>query len=280
VFKKIVIIFKDNWENIIPVMIAIPLLVADMLGSELFPDGSIESMTLAMLIAIAISQVKNNHGNSLLNKLDTSMVKIDDIFTLSKGNVTIIKPKDEPNIWKNFRGRFYAINAPWALEDNSNVSSDEMIDGYIDTYDNDDFVGVTYVFYTNGPKGYYYPNALKKFHDFSLKVKEKSENVYNKIDVIVVDDKPAPAFSFFIGKKGGEVLGESGKKTSSLIPYCILYIGEEPFTSVKGVPSLAMLSINEPLNDKLNDYVDNIRSSYEIYSLDDFIRCKSEDIAS
>lgn len=270
-FNKIMEIFKDNWENIIPAVLAIPVLAADLMGSDIFPEGTVESMTLAMLIAIAVAQVRNNYGGEIVEKVNTSITKMDDIFSISRGNVSVVKPKDEPSIWQNFKGRLFYLNPPLALAENSNVQEDVMLSNYANTFASNDLVSVTYIFYKDGEPGFHYPDAIKFFVKFCKFLEANRPEVLKKLKVVYVDDRKAPSYTFFLGKKGASALREKTENKNTLIPYSILYLGEHPFTNRMGVPSLALASINDQLNDKLEDVIEGILDNHKTKSAIEFL---------
>jgi hypothetical protein len=146
------------------------------------------------------------------------------------------------------------------------------VDVHIARYQNPEFNQATYIFFTSGEEGKYFPNALDRFKNFSRRMLEKNPSIANKIRVCIIN-KPAPAFTIFSGYK------TSAESTDNMkYSYAIIYINEKPLISKQGIPRWAFISTDSKLNSSLDDYIKDTSTDYELISLKKLLNSTTIDL--
>ena len=263
--------FADNWELVTLLIAGTTLLVIDFLPEtvvqniELTTEGYLGAI-LAALLAVASSQLRSD-PQTLHNNFLKSQQKLDDILVLSRGNISAVRPDLEPGIWEGFKNNYFAVNAPWLLEQRSNEPLEAMVEKHARRYRDEEFNRATYVFFTHGESRQYFPKALERFGAFARQLLVSAPEVADKVEVIVAD-QPAPAFTLFLGEKKAD----AAKSTEQFFSYSILYINEAPLMSRTGLPKWAFVSVDESLNTSLQDFVKDVSDEYEPMGLEQFLR--------
>ena len=258
----------ENWEITIILVVTTPLLILDVLPEDILisitlSDKAYLGLILSALIGISMSQLRSN-PRSLQNEFSRSQQKLSDILLLTKGKISAVRPDQETAIWEGFVGNYYAINPPWAIERRSSENPDSILNKHIARYTNPKFNRAVYIFFTHGEERCHFPQAMKHFTSFAQKMVAKAPQVAEKVEVIIVK-KPAPSFTLFLGHK------ETHGKSTTALPYSIIYLNEKPMMSKIGLPTWAFVTVDDLFNTSLEDYAKELANEYETVSLKDFI---------
>ncbi|WP_455756826.1 hypothetical protein [Sulfurimonas sp.] len=269
---------KNNIEAYLLILVSVILFVVNSFGFENILGIPIDETTLLTLILAMLSMIYykliNINTENIDKKLTTTNIKFDDLLTISKGKVSAIEPKKEPHIWNNFVGDFYAVNAPWKLEENIEVGYEKIIDEYIDEYANEKINNVYYVFYESSN----YPKAIDRFSKFIEIAMKKSKFLKEKIKVIVLPEQ-APEFSLFFGYKTNFAEHRNlSNKISKEDPnekfsYSIIYIGDKPFINKNGMPSWSFVSVDNAMNNVIENYIEQlVHNNDEVLTIEEFLK--------
>jgi len=198
-------------------------------------------------------------------KLKQTNLKFYDLSLLASGNSIFIEPHKHPYIWEDFVGNYYAINAPWLLEENSNEKYEEMIEKHKQRYINDKMIKTYYVFFTKTE----YKGSVERFYKFIKSLYLQIPDIIDKkIKIIIIDDE-APKYTLFVGEKPKNVIIENKYKSldsKDYLDYSILYLADDPFMTEGGMPNWCIVTINSPLNkillEQARKYVFSNKFSY------------------
>ena len=271
-FKKII----KNIEAYLFITISVLLFFLNSFGFKSILGIPIDETTLLALILAILAMIYYKlievDTNNINKKLLTTNIKFDDLLTMAKGKVSAIEPKKEPHIWSNFIGDFYAINAPWKLEENIEVGYDKIIKEYIEEYANNKINSVNYVFFEESN----FPKAVDRFVNFIRIVIKESDVVKHKIKVVTLPGK-APEFSLFFGYKNNFTLHSNMNNIHKEDPndkfsYSIIYINDQPFVNKNGMPSWSFVSVDSALNNVLENYAEQlVHNDDNLMSIVDFL---------
>lgn len=261
----------ENLETYFLFAIGAVLLVLDVLPDSVLNGFHLETedylkIIIFALIVVTFSLSKAN-TKALHDKTEKVQQRVNDLFLLSRGKVSAIRPELHPTIWEGFVGNYYAINAPWAIENRSKIGYEEMVKKHAARYKDSELTRAIYVFYSHGEEGRYFPRAVDRFCTFAEKLLKICPESASKVFAVVIDE-PAPGFTAFIGNKKIEFSAISEDKEFS---YGILYINDYPFTSLEGIPKWALISLDHELNGSLLDYAKSIIDDYEPMQLEQFL---------
>lgn len=267
---------KGDWDVLILLTIAVPLTLLDLLPQSIPISVQLSAEDYLKLILLAIVAVASSLLRADSKALHVGSVrlqqKMSDLLILSRGRISAVRPDQHPSIWEGFVGNYFAVNAPWAVEDRSKVGIDAMVKKHVERYQNPEFNRATYVFFSSGEECRYFPKAMDRFTDFARKVFEISPEAADKIFVVVAD-LPAPAFTIFLGEKKAESDSDHHER---FISYGILYLNEKPMMSQVGVPKWALVTVNEGFNSSLEDYVKDLVNDHEPVCLSTFLQSRAE----
>lgn len=222
----------------------------------LFIDNSPEQ------IAKNVEEAKDtiDNGNNLLQS------KMAELLSFQKNKVNVVYPKEQPEIFKNFKGIYYSVNAPVFIEDHSVATSDDILNSHVARYKDPEFSKIYNVFYlpeSNDPTDpFYYENAIDNFYKFNRKLFDASEEVKSKSRVVLIQGR-APSYSLYLGTKNIEHIGMYNVNINTTVKkmlYSIIYFGDEPFTTFQGNPKFAFASVDEALNSILKVEMENLIS--------------------
>jgi hypothetical protein len=263
--------FKDDWDVIILLCIAIPIAILDMLpeGLPFSINLSLEGymkLILIALLAIASSIMRSN-TKALHDGADSLRQKVNDLLLLSRGKISAIRIDEHPEIWEGFVGNYFAINAPWAIEDRSNLSMNRMVEKHAARYKDEKFTRATYVFFTKGNERCYFPKAIERFSDFARRIIISAPEAAEKIRVIVVDDELAPGMTVFSGEKI-----EPDGQQENRFKYSVIYVNDSALMSKSGVPKWALVSVDEAFNGSLDGFVKDVIDNHESVNLKTFLK--------
>ncbi|MHA7878798.1 MAG: hypothetical protein ACX931_03335 [Saccharospirillum sp.] len=265
-WKKI----KDNWDVVTILVIAFPTTVIGFLPEGLIPVRlEVEhylSLFSAMFIAIAFSLLRSD-PQALHDEITLSKQKLSELILSSRGRISPIRPDLYPGVWEGFIGNYFAVNAPFMLEEQSSEHLDQMVQKHVQRYESLAFNRATYIFFTHGDDRCYFSQAISRFSEFLKRVMAHSPRAADKIQVIVSDEQ-APGLTVFIGQK--QSLSTPGHPSDEY-SYSILYINDKPLMSRKGMPKWAFVSQSEEFNTSLEDYVKDLVADHNSLSARDFI---------
>lgn len=267
----------NNIESLLMILVSIVFFLLNSFGLESILGIPINEITLLTLILAMLAmilyklmEVKTSEINDTLKVTNT---KFDDLLLLSKGNISAIDPKKEPQIWSNFHGTFYAVNAPWKLEENAEIGYDAIVDEYIKDYEKENLTKLIYVFYEKSN----YPNAINKFANFIKIVSKESTMVKNKLNILFIKEE-APRFSLFFGYKSKFSHSKQNNKfkddkDSNLHSYSVIYMNDKPFVNKNGSPNWVFISADKSLNNVIENHIHQVANdNEELMTVDQFLK--------
>ncbi|MCK0469950.1 hypothetical protein [Halalkalibacter sp. APA_J-10(15)] len=171
----------------------------------------------------------------------------------------MIDPAENPQIWENFEGTYYAYNAPFQLERETNI--EQLVDKHVQRYENKRLKKTNYLFFIGDIESEQDRNKVEKRLENCLKFMSKLyERIPNlaeaKIDIYFIR-KEIPNLTFFAGEKLGSKYG-------------IIYVHNEHFL-IDDMPKLAFLTKDESLIESLvhtfeTDIAQHVVVKYDIES--------------
>lgn len=247
---------------VLPAILSIPIIVLRLIGKDVsfLPENILDILALSCLVAITGSLyfLDNDDVTRGFERLNH---RVADAFLFSKGNVTAIRPANEPSIWVGFKNKFYALNPPLKMNFASDEKYSNMVKSHAERFADSDFKSAYYVFYTKGEPSRYFPNALGEFEKFMKDIAKTTPCVLEKVNVTVVE-LPAPGFTFFVGSKILQL--KEGSRTCS---YSISYINERPLVYENGFSNWAFISLAKDFNTTIENYCLDIVNTHGWVSL-------------
>jgi|GEM_PF-6760413 len=242
----------------LPALISIPIIILKLLPiqTNFLPENIFDILALSCLVGITGSLFVLDNEN-LISGFNSLQAKVSDAFLFSKGNVTVVRPANEPTIWIGFKKKMYALNPPLKMNKASISDYSEMVASHAKRFNDSEFNVAHYIFFTKGEDGRYFINALDDFIAFMKDVRKLSIHVNEKVKVTIVDED-APGFTFFVGEKA-MVTAQGQHKCS----YAITYVNEVPLVYKNGFSNWAFISLNEEYNTTLENYCLDIVNRYE-----------------
>jgi len=227
------------------------ILICNFFGINIFSFfgllGLDEKTIIIVILLLILSLILEVDLFPIDNKLDKTNLKLYDFSLLASGNSIFLEPHKHPYIWEDFVGNYYAVNAPWLLEENSNEEYEKMLEKHKLRYLDEKMVKTYYIFFTKTK----YKGSIERFFYFIKNLYLKIPDVINKKVRIIIIDDIAPNYTFFIGEKPKNVILENKYKSldsNDYLDYSILYLSDEPFITEEGMPNWCVITINSPLN--------------------------------
>jgi hypothetical protein len=244
-------------KNILKYMIWILILIVvicDFFSVDIFKFfaliGLEEKSVIVIFLLLILSLLLEIDLYPIDMKLNKTNLKFYDLTLLASGNSVFLEPHKHPYIWEDFVGNYYAVNAPWLLEENSNEEYEKMIEKHKLRYLDERMVKTYYIFFTETK----YKGSIQRFYNFISRLySEIPQIIDKKVRIVIIDDK-APEYTFFIGEKPKNVIIENKYKSldsNDYLDYSILYLSDAPFITGEGMPNWSIVTINSPLNKTL-----------------------------
>ena len=231
-FLKVII---DNAELIVLVAASVFILGMNIFGFS-FSTGINLSIITAFLALLALNSARSRHerqGEKEIIQKDREVLK--DIRILLKSHrplIELVAPRERPEIWSGFEGVYYAWNAPFRLEHDTDLA--KSLETHVQRYSNTNFVKAKYFFFLGEnqqhPDRRVFERRFENYRRFISALSDQCPEVLEKLETYIIPER-LPGYTFFIGRK----------KDSDL---CILYFNIEPFMS-GDMPEWAFL-LKEP----------------------------------
>jgi len=247
------LITRHNVFGWITILAIIPVLIIDLFSIDLsfLPDDLTMKMILVAIGGIGAT-VLSNENHILASEVSATKRSISEVLLLSRGRIAAIRPAQNASIWHDFQGNFFALNPPMRLNHSSNESYDEMVRTHAERFNKPQTKNAYYVFFKSGEPGRHFPDAFSQFVEFANRMKAEEPSVEEKLRIIL-SDRPAPGYTFFLGSK--QVEAQRGKES---ISYAIFYTNDKPFVFEQGLPNWSFVSTDAEFNGTL----DNIMAEY------------------
>lgn len=258
-----------NWDLWFLLVITLSITIIDMfstyfLDAQLFPRELFSTFILMTLALMGIRLLRDDK-EQLLKSFDELkdnqsrlLTKLSEIGARVPASLTIVEPSRDTWIWDGFEGHYYAINAPWQVESESDESFDALVAMHAKRYENERFIAAHYVIFrgtADTPPAY--PKAEDNFARFASALAEKSDAATSKVKVSVLES-PSPCFTAFLGERPWPSLNggiPAIPKRQNLSECSIVYIGGRPFVNANGHPRLAFLVFDARFNQALRDQI-------------------------
>ncbi|MDP4084461.1 MAG: hypothetical protein Q8934_07565 [Bacillota bacterium] len=157
----------------------------------------------------------------------------------------MVSPAESPQIWENFEDVYYAYNAPFQLEKETNL--DGLVEKHKIRYENTMLKKTKYLFFLGNPNNaddlQTFSRRLDNFLTFMRRLHERIPTILEtKLEIYIVRSE-FPNITFFSGKKMGN-------------PYGIIYFHNQNFL-VDDMPKIALLTRDESLLSSLDKNFEN-----------------------
>jgi hypothetical protein len=225
----------DNAELIVLVAASVFILGMNIFGFR-FSIGINLSIITAFLALLALNSARLHHERqSEREKTRQDREVLKDIRVLLKSHrppIELVAPRERPDIWSEFEGVYYAWNAPFRLERDTDL--EKSLETHIQRYRNTNFIKAKYFFFygenSQHPDHKVFKRRFENYRRFVSTLSSQCPEVQEKLETYIIPER-LPGYTFFIGRR----------KDSDL---CILYFNIEPFMS-GDMPEWAFL-IKEP----------------------------------
>jgi len=193
----------------------------------------------SMIFSYEKGDIIENSGTTTSNQ--TKIIKN------THNSLELIRPEDNPQIWENFEGEYFAYNAPFQLE-KSALGLKKMVEKHKYRYENDKLKNANYIFFTGNllseKDRLKFQRRLNNFIEFMKELyKEIPKLLEKKLKIFFVKGE-FPNITFFIGKKMSSEYG-------------IIYFHNEVFMN-NDVPTAAFVT-------KDIEIIENLRNLFEKY---------------
>lgn len=226
----------DNIELFVLLVISVIMLSIDLIGRG-FEINTVATIITALLALLALHTVRDAYrreqdreavesDREILNRLDTFLEG-------ASPKVELVDPRSRLDIWANFEGVYYAWNAPFRLERDTDLKA--SLGTHANRYRNERLIKAQYVFFRGqtdvDPDREVFERRYANYLRFMRALSEEAVELSTKLETFILNES-IPEFTFFIGRQNGAEL-------------CILYFNQPPF--MKGdMPQWAFL-IKEPV---------------------------------
>lgn len=250
--KSVMSFIKRYLVDLLVVVTVLPVALIELLPGAWFSalDLDLEDLIAIVLLAIsgiAISQIRLN-PDRLHEKMSETNALVSNFRFFQDARIVSVQPSVTPEIWDGFISDYYAINAPWLVEQASSVDYGELVHTHARRYLNPEFGTAYYVFFRRGPAGSYFPQAVSRFRKFASLLLAQEPSAAEKVKVLIVE-KEAPALTLFLGKK--RLVGEG---RSEIRDVAIYYVNQPPLVRENGFPARAFVSIDPSVNTILEQF--------------------------
>lgn len=232
--------------DLIIVLLVVPVAIVELMPSNWVGNLHLDleeliAICLLAVSGVAISQIKFD-PERLHKGMDETKALMTNFRFFQDARIVSVQPSESPEIWDGFISDYFAINAPWLVEQASVVDYSALVETHARRYCNPEFGTAYYVFFRSGASGLFFPEAINRFRKFATAMCKQAPEAARKVKVIVLDDD-APALTLFMGKK--RLVGEGRSEVRDVAIY---YINQAPLVRPNGFPATAFVSIDRKLN--------------------------------
>ncbi len=218
-FMKIII---DYAELILLVSASIFILGMNIFGITFSTNINLSIIT-AFLALLALNSARLQHERqSEKEKIKQEREILKDIRILLKSQspkIELVAPRERPDIWEDFEGVYYAWNAPFRLERDTDL--EKLTETHVQRYRHPKLIKAKYFFFfgenQQHPDNKVFRRRFENYRKFISALHAKHPEIEEKIETYILPEN-LPVYTFFIGRK----------KDSDI---CILYFNIEPFMS-------------------------------------------------